>query len=76
MAAPDRSANTVSAVKKPTGKQANQMLIPCLDWAVFCGEDLHKEHQLCCQRHADRPAYKKARAIIGANLPEVLDGTA
>ncbi len=55
---------------------ADIMLISCLDWAVFYGEDLSKYIQAYRKRHATRPAYKKAMAINYANLPEVLDGTA
>ena len=50
------------------------MLMSCLDWAVFYGEDLPKDVGAYRKRHAARPAYKKAMAINYANLPEVLDG--
>ena len=52
------------------------MLMSCLDWAVFYGEDLPEDVGAYRKRHAARPAYKKAMAINYANLPEVLDGTA
>ena len=55
---------------------ADIMLMSCLDWAVFYGEDLPKDVGAYRKRHAARPAYKKAMAINYANLPEVLDGTA
>ena len=55
---------------------ADIMLMSCLDWAVFYGEDLPKHVGAYRKRHAARPAYKKAMAINYANLPEVLDGTA
>ena len=55
---------------------ADIMLMSCLDWAVFYGENLSKYIQAYRKRHATRPAYKKAMAINYANLPEVLDGTA
>ena len=55
---------------------ADIMLMSCLDWAVFYGEDLPQHMQAYRKRHAARPAYKKAMAINYANLPEVLDGTA
>ncbi len=55
---------------------ADIMLMSCLDWAVFYGEDLPKDVGAYRERHAARPAYKKAMAINYANLPEVLDGTA
>ena len=37
---------------------ADIMLMSCLDWAVFYGEDLPKMWGLS-QAHAARPAYKK-----------------
>lgn len=55
---------------------ADIMLMSCLDWAVFYGEDLPNAMLAYRKRHSARPAYKKAMAINYANLPEVLDGTA
>ena len=55
---------------------ADIMLVSCLDWAVFYGEELPKNIQAYKKRHAARPAFKKAMQINYANLPEVLDGTA
>ena len=55
---------------------ADIMLMSCLDWAAFYKENLPEHIQAYRERHAGRPAYKKAMAINYANLPEVLDGTA
>ena len=55
---------------------ADIMLMSCLDWAAFYKENLPEHIQAYRERHASRPAYKKAMAINYANLPGVLDGTA
>ena len=55
---------------------ADIMLMSCLDWAAFYKEKRPEHIQAYRERHASRPASKKAMAINYANLPEVLDGTA
>lgn len=58
---------------------ADIMLVSCLDWALFYGEDLPPNTAAYRDRIAERPAYAKAMKINYADLTattEVRDGTA